>query len=149
MKFAFYALLASLLSELAVNSYYISDYIYSFDYIGYCTIRAFIYTFSAAFCIFLFKKSNSKLGGIIILSLIFCMIISSLFNLFFILPYFYDLMIEFKTSYWKVIYRSIEILTIITVGLNGIHHINNLARYALNKRNHDICGADICSGDVK
>ena len=91
-----------------------------------CLLMAMAYLFSSAFCYRYLKKQielKVNAAAYVISALCICMLISCLFNVLFIDPDFYYALIEIKQGggiSWRLIYQSIEIIALITVGKNGI-----------------------------
>ena len=102
--------------------------------VGYteiCLIMSLIYLISAVFCyhyILIELKLKNNTNAYLISFLCMCMIITSWFNYIFVNPDMYHLLIEARRGdglSWKNIYRTIEIVALLTVGRNGIIYIYN------------------------
>lgn len=95
------------------------------------SLMAWAYFILAAFCykyILIELRLKNKFNVYIISALCFCMVISSLFNYLLVSPDIYDLLINAKRGdglSWKNIYKSVELIALLTVGRNGIIYLYN------------------------
>ena len=123
----FKALIISWLT--GVSLYYLKDA--NIDYQANRLIMSLSFFIMAVFCYYYFLKEltlKNRNNIYIIGALCFCMIISSWFNLLFISPDIYYLLIEAKRGdglSWKNIYKSVELLALLMVGKDGFIHICN------------------------
>ena len=136
----FITLLASLIAAPVVETRFFQDYLYSIDYTLYCSLRGLFYVLLAALCVVLAKsehKLSSNLNAALILTLCFCMLITGVLNIIMANSDVYFMLKPWKSGdnglTWKNIYLSIEVLTALIVGGNGLTHIISVAVCALSR----------------
>ena len=112
-----------------VSLYYLKDI--DIEYQTNRIIMSLSFFIMAAFCYYYFLKElklKNKKEVYIIGSICICMIVSSWFNLLFVDPYFYHLLIDVKRGdglSWKNIYKTVELIALLMVGKNGLTYIYN------------------------
>lgn len=100
------------------------------DYQVKCVLMSLIYFLFSVFCyryIIAELKLKRNLSAYLVAALCMCMIISCWFNFLFSNPDIYYLMIDIKQGdglSWKNIYKSVELMALLTVGRNGIINFN-------------------------
>lgn len=99
------------------------------DYVVKCMSMSLIYFYSSLFCyryILIELKCKNYLNVYLVSLLCICMIISSWFNAIFSSHYIYYLLIDIRSGdgfSWKNIYRSVELISLLTVGRNGFIYL--------------------------
>ena len=132
MKYVFLILLASLLCKPAVESEYIKSIIESLGYIYYIAAWASVYLIPSAIGAFLARSAlndGKNLSAILISALSACMVISALFALIMMNGVAYYALIEFKSTWWKGFYSSIEILIALIVGGHGLSYLAHMGDF--------------------
>ena len=101
----------------------------SIDYQLKCMFVSLCYLFLAGFCykyISIELKLHKTLSAYLISLLCICMIVSCFFNYLFVSPDIYYFLIDIKEGdglSWKVIYRTVEVISLVVVGKNGLTYI--------------------------
>ena len=96
----------------------------------------------AGFCYYYLLKElklKTRIDVYLISALCVCMIISSWFNFLFVSPDIYYLLVDIKQGdglSWKVIYKTVEIIALLTVGRNGLINIYNW--FICGRRRHSV-----------
>jgi hypothetical protein len=109
------------------------SYIKAIDmgYTEICLMMSLIYLFSAVFCYHYIEielKLKNKTNACLISFLCMCMVITSWFNYIFVNPDIYHLLIDARRGdglSWKNIYKTIELICLLTVGRNGIINLRS------------------------
>ena len=112
------------------------------SYQAKCLSMSVIYLIVAVFCyhyIAIELKLKNNINAYIISALCFCMVITSWFNYVFVIPDVYYMLIEARRGdglSWKNIYKTVEIIALLTVGRNGFINIYNW--FICGSRRHSV-----------
>jgi len=132
MRYVFLILLVSLLCKPVVESEYIKSIIESLGYIYYIAAWSSVYLMSSAIGAYLACRSvnaGKNLSAILISTLSACMVISALLALVMVDRNMYYSLIDFKSTWWKGFYTSIEILIALIVGGNGLNYLARMGGF--------------------
>ena len=126
--------------SLGVGLPYLSDTI-----VGYqekCLTMSVSFFIMAVFCyryISIELKLKNNINAYVISALCFCMVISSWFNFVFVSPSVYHILIDARRGQgfsWENIYKTVEIIALLTVGRNGLINIYNW--FICGSRRHSV-----------
>ena len=123
---------------------------FGLDYLKYADIEyqanrlimAVSFLIMAVFCYYFFLKElklKARIDVYLISALCVCMIISSWFNFLFVSVDIYYMLFEAKRGdglSWKNIYKTVEIIALLTVGRNGLINIYNW--FICGSRRHSV-----------
>jgi hypothetical protein len=115
---------------------------YELEYQAKCLLMSVTYLILAGFCYYYLLKElklKTRIDVYLISALCVCMIISSWFNFLFVSPDIYYLLVDMKQGdglNWKNIYKTVEIIALLTVGRNGLINIYNW--FICGSRRHSV-----------
>ena len=115
---------------------------YELEYQAKCILMSVSFFIMAGFCYYYLLKElklKTRIDVYLISALCVCMIISSWFNFLFVSVDIYYMLFEAKRGdglSWKNIYKTVEIIALLTVGRNGLIYIYNW--FICGRRRHSV-----------